>query len=79
MYLRYPPDSQPAVQWFCNNEPATGRPRKKPYKLDLAGPAAVDLAVQILIWLGQNMPGYTYPRKPKDLVCSCASAWEHDC
>ena len=56
------------LQRFCTYT-AEGSPRVPPFNLDLTAEDGFDLAVQVIEWVGKNMPGWYYSRKAIELVC----------
>ena len=57
------------MQRFCSHN-EEGNARAPPFRADLTHEDGFDLAVQVLDWVGKNMPGWQYPRKAPELVCS---------
>lgn len=58
------------MQRFCTHDPETGEKRAKPFNTDLTANNGLDLATQVIQWVGNNMPGWTYGRKADSLVIS---------
>jgi hypothetical protein len=56
------------LQWFLQNDPETGAPRKQPYTGNLLSPEGLDVATKCLYWIGANFPGLTTKRKAAELV-----------
>ena len=59
------------MQWWCQRDPTTGRPRQKPYSGKLVNsPDELEQATRFMLWVQEHCPGHTWRNKAPVLVIS---------